>query len=88
MIRFITEHRDRRSRTHLAGLRPAVQGFLTSGGHRAAVRPSHSTRKLRDEFLAPEVMQLNAENYGVCGRQKMHALMRRPVDIGRVCMGA
>jgi hypothetical protein len=32
---------------------------------------------MRDELLAPEVARLHAEDYGVYGRRKMHALMRR-----------
>lgn len=32
---------------------------------------------MKDELLAPEVARLHAENYGVYGRRKMHALMRR-----------
>jgi hypothetical protein len=58
-------------------LRPAVQGLLTSRGYRAAIGRALSARRLRDELLVPEVARLHAENYGVDGRRKMHALMRR-----------
>ncbi len=65
-------------------LRPAVQGFLTSRGYRAAKTRTPSARALRDALLVPEVARLHAENCGVCGRRKMHALMRRQGwDIGR-----
>ncbi len=85
MIRFITEHRDRFGVEFICRvLRPAVQGFLTSRGYRAALGRSPSARKLRDELLVPEIARLHAENYGVYGRRKMHALMRRQGwDIGR-----
>src|SRR6516225_2664884 len=43
-----------------------------------------SARQLRDDLLVPEVVRLHAENYGVYGRRKMHALLRRQGwDIGR-----
>src|SRR5690606_6240273 len=79
MIRFIDEHRDRFGVELICRvLRPAVQGFLTSRGYRAAVGRAPSARQLRDDLLVPEVARLHAENYGVYGRRKMHALMRRP----------
>ncbi|MEV7764487.1 IS3 family transposase [Microbacterium sp. NPDC089180] len=58
-------------------MRSAVQGFLTSRGYRAAIARTWSARRLRDELLVPEVARLHAENYGIYGRQKMHALTRR-----------
>ncbi len=85
MIRFIDEHRDRFGVELICRvLRPAVQGFLTSRGYRAARDRAPSARQLRDDLLVPEVARLHAENYGVYGRRKMHALMRRQGwDIGR-----
>ncbi|WP_370520555.1 IS3 family transposase [Kocuria sp. KD4] len=85
MIRFINEHRDRFGVELICWvLRPAVQGFLTSRGYRAAVGRAPSARHLKDELLVPEIARLHAENYGVYGRRKMHALMRRQGwDIGR-----
>lgn len=85
MIRFINEHRDRFGVELICRvLRPAVQRFLTSRGYRAAVGRAPSARRLRNELLVPEVARLHAENYGVYGRRKMHALMRRHGwDIGR-----
>ena len=57
--------------------RPAVRGFLSSRGYRAAKHRPTSVRQLRDELLVPEVARLHAENYGVYGRHKMHALLKR-----------
>lgn len=85
MIRFIDDYRDRFGVEFICRvLRPAVQGFLTSRGYRAAkVRPP-SARELRDELLVPEIARLHGEHYGVYGRRKMHALMRRQGwDVGR-----
>jgi len=85
MIRFINEHRDRFGVELICRvLRPAVQGFLTSRGYRAAIGRAPSARRLRDDLLVPEIARLHVENYGVYGRRKMHALMRRQGwDIGR-----
>ncbi|MCW4384190.1 IS3 family transposase [Salinibacterium sp. SYSU T00001] len=85
MIRFINEHRDRFGVELICRvLRPAVQGLLTSRGYRAAVGRAPSARRLKDDLLLPEVARLHAENYGVYGRRKMHALLRRQGwDIGR-----
>ncbi|AZH78996.1 IS3 family transposase [Microbacterium sp. Y-01] len=85
MIQFINEHRDRFGVELICRvLRPAVQGFLTSRGYRAAVGRAPSARRLRDDLLVPEIARLHVENYGVYGRRKMHALMRRQgSEIGR-----
>lgn len=85
MIRFITEHRDRFGVELICQvLRPAVRGFLTSRGFRAAANRTPSARQLHDDLLVPEISRLHAENYGVYGRRKMHALMRRQGwEIGR-----
>ncbi len=85
MVRFIDEYRDRFGVELICRvLRPAVTGFLTSRGYRAAVGRAPSARQLRDDLLVPEIARLHAENYGVYGRRKMHALMRRQGwDIGR-----
>lgn len=85
MIRFINEYRDRFGVELICRvLRPAIQGFVTSRGYRAAVGRTPSARQLRDDLLVPEVARLHAENYGVYGRRKMHALLRRQGwDIGR-----
>jgi len=43
-----------------------------------------SARALKDELLVPEIARLHAENYGVYGVRKMHALMlRQGWDVGR-----
>ena len=85
MIRFIDEHRDQFGVEAICRvLRAAVRGFITSRGYRAANRRLPSARRLRDELLVPEVARLHAENYGVYGRRKMHALLRRQDwEIGR-----
>lgn len=78
MIRFIDEHRDRFGVELICRvLRGAVRGFLTSRGYRAAKTRPASARQLSDALLVPEIARLHAENYGVYGRRKMHALMRR-----------
>lgn len=78
MILFIDQMRDRFGVELLCRvLRPAVSGFLTARGYRAAKARTPSARHLRDELLVPDVSRLHAENYGVYGRRKMHALMRR-----------
>ncbi len=78
MIRFIDEMRDQFGVEAICRvLRPAVRGFLTSRGFRAAKARPASARHLRDELLVPEVARLHAENYGVYGRRKMHALLKR-----------
>jgi putative transposase len=78
MIRFIDQMRGQFGVEAICRvLRPAVRGFLTSRGYRAAKRRPASARQLRDELLVPEVARLHAENYGVYGRRKMHALLKR-----------
>lgn len=78
MIRFIDMYRDRFGVEFICRtLRPAVRGFLTSRGYRAAVRRPPSVRQLRDELLIGEIRRLHRENYGVYGRRKMHALLQR-----------
>ncbi|WP_369411245.1 IS3 family transposase [Leucobacter edaphi] len=78
MIRFIEEHRDRYGVEFLCrALRAAVRGFLTSRGYRAVKARSASAAQLRDELLMPEIQQLHAKHYGVYGRLKMHALLKR-----------
>ena len=85
MIRFIEQYRDRFGVELICRtLRPAVQGFLSARGYRAATGRALSARQLRDEFLVPEGARVHAENYGVHGLRKMHALLRRQGrDIGR-----
>lgn len=85
MIAFIDEHRDRFGVEFICRvLRAAVRGFLTSRGYRAAKTRPASVRQLRDELLVPEIQRLHAENYGVYGVRKMHALLQREGwEIGR-----
>ncbi|MBU3994886.1 MAG: IS3 family transposase [Actinobacteria bacterium] len=85
MITFIDLHRDRFGVEFLCRtLRAAVRGFITSRGYRAAKARVPSARQLRDELLIPEIQHLHARHYGVYGRRKMHALLRREGwEIGR-----
>ena len=85
MIRYIDEHKDQFGVEAICRvLRPAVRGFITSRGYRAAKTRPPSARALKDELLVPEVARLHVENYGVYGVRKMHALMRRQgCEIGR-----
>jgi putative transposase len=78
MIRFIEMHRDRFGVEAICRVLSATEcGFLTARGYRAArIRPP-SARRLSDELLGAEMTRLHAENYGVYGIRKMHALMRR-----------
>lgn len=78
MIAFIDKYRDRFGVELLCRtLRAAVRGFLTSRGYRAAKQRPASAREVRDGILIPEVQRLHAKHYGVYGRRKMHALLRR-----------
>ena len=55
MIRFINEHWDRFGVELICRvLRPAVQGYLTSRGYRAAVGREPSARQQKAELLVPE----------------------------------
>lgn len=78
MIAFIDEHRDRFGVEPICRVLGATEGgFLTSRGYRAAKTRPRSARAIRDELLGQEIVRLHAENYGVYGVRKMHALMRR-----------
>jgi hypothetical protein len=85
MILFIDQMRDRFGVEFLCRvLRPAVSGFLSARGYRAAKARMPWARQLRVELLVPEVARLHAEDYGVYGRRKMNALVRRQVwQVGR-----
>ena len=85
MIRYIDEHKDQFGVEAICRvLRPAVRGFITSRGYRAAKTRPPSARSLKDELLVPEILRLHGENYGVYGVRKMHALMRRQGwEVGR-----
>lgn len=52
-------------------------GFLTARGYRAAKTRPVSDRAVRDGLLGEDIIRLHADNYGVYGVRKMHALMRR-----------
>jgi putative transposase len=78
MIRFTDCYRDRFGVEAICRTLGATEcGFLTARGYRAARTRPPSARRLRDELLGDEITRLHAENYGVYGVRKMHALMRR-----------
>ncbi|RKR74784.1 transposase InsO family protein [Frondihabitans australicus] len=85
MIRFVDERRNSFGVEFICRvMRQTEVGFLTARGYRAAKARPASARQLRDDLLVPEAARLHRENYGVYGRRKMHALMRRQGwDIGR-----
>ena len=85
MIRFIDMYRDRFGVELICRvMRDSGVDFLTSRGYRAARCRPKSVRALRDDLLVPEIVRLHAENYGVYGIRKMHALLRRQGwNIGR-----
>lgn len=85
MIRYIDKHKDQFGVEAICRvLRPAVRGFITARGYRAAKTRPPSARALKDELLVPEIARLHGENYGVYRVRKMQALMRRQGwEVGR-----
>jgi putative transposase len=78
MIRYVNAFRDRFGVEAICRILGAAEcGFLTARGYRAALARPPSARRLRDELLGTEIARLHAENYGVYGVRKMHALLRR-----------
>lgn len=72
MIRFIDEHKDRRSDTLRWGIEPiAIQlGIAPSTYYAAKSRPP-SARAVRDAELRPIIARVHAENYVAYGADKM-----------------
>lgn len=99
MIRLIDQIRDRFGVEAVSRVsRPAVRGFLSSRGYRAAKDLPASARQLRDELLVPAVARLHAENYGVYGRRNTPCSieaagveswpgLNATADASRVCSG-
>jgi putative transposase len=78
MIRYVDMFRDRFGVEAICRTLGATEcGFLTARGYRFAKARPVSARAVRDEMLRAEIVRLHAENYGVYGVRKMHALMRR-----------
>jgi putative transposase len=78
MIRYVDAFRDRFGVEAICRTLGAAEcGFVTARGYRAAVRRPASARAVRDGLLGEQIARLHAENYGVYGVRKMHALMRR-----------
>ena len=76
MIRFIDACRDRFGVEAICRILSATEcGFLTASGPRTAGR--HRPGQIADALLGAEIARLHADNYGVYGVRKMHALMRR-----------
>jgi putative transposase len=78
MIRYVDTFKDRFGVEAICRILGATEcGFLTARGYRAAKTRPASARALSDRLLGAEMVRLHAENYGVYGVRKMHALMRR-----------
>jgi len=72
VIRFIDEHKDRRSGTLRWGIEPIAKtlGIAPSTYHAAKKRPP-SARAIRDAELKPEIMRIWEENLSVYGADKI-----------------
>jgi putative transposase len=78
MIRYVDTFKDRFGVEAICRtMRATERGFMTARGYRAAKARPPSARSLSDQLLGGEMVRLHAENYGVYGVRKMHALMRR-----------
>ena len=78
MIQYVDTFKDRFGVEAICRtLRATECGFMTARGYRAAKTRPPSARALSDELLGAEMVRLHAENYGVYGVRKLHALMRR-----------
>ena len=78
MIRYLDTFKDHVGVKAICRILRATEcGFLTARGYRAAKTRPVSARALSDQMLGGEMLRLHAENYGVHGLRKMHALMRR-----------
>ena len=85
MIRFIDEHKDRRSGLLRWGIEPIAKtlGIAPQTYHAAKTRPL-SARQVDDERLVAEVRRVWESNYRVYGRRKIWAqLNREGIPIGR-----
>lgn len=72
MIRFIDEHKDRRSGTLRWGIEPIakVLGIAPSTYHAAKTRPL-SRRAIRDAELKPQILRVWEQNFVVYGADKV-----------------
>jgi putative transposase len=78
MIRYLDEFRGQFGAEQICRTLSATEGgFLTFRGYRAAKTRPRSARAISDELVGQEMVRLHAENYGVYGVRKVHALMRR-----------
>jgi hypothetical protein len=69
MIRYIDEHKDQiGAEASCRVLRPAVRGFISCRGYRAAKDSPPPARVSKDELLVPEIARLHAEKASTgCG---------------------
>lgn len=78
MIQYVDAFRDQFGVEAICRVLAATEcGFITARGYRAAKTRPPSARALSDQLFGAEIVRLHAENYGVYGVRKMHALMRR-----------
>jgi len=72
VIRFIDEHKDRRSGTLVWGIEPIAKtlGIAPATYHAAKTRPP-SARATRDAELRPVIARIHKENFAVYGADKM-----------------
>lgn len=72
MIRFIDEHKDRRSGSLRWGIEPIAKtlGIAPSTYHAAKTRPP-SARAVRDAELRPVIARVHKENFVAYGADKM-----------------
>jgi transposase InsO family protein len=78
MIRYVDTFKDQFGVEAICRIMRSTEcGFLTARGYRAAKSRPPSARSLSDQLLGAEIGRLHAENYGVYGVRKMHALMAR-----------
>lgn len=78
MIQYVDTFRDRFGVEAICRTLGATEcGFMTARGYRAAKNRPLSARAMSDQLLGAEMVRLHADNYGVYGVRKMHALMRR-----------
>ncbi len=94
MIRYVDAFNDQFGVEAICRVLGATEcGFLTARSYRAAKTRPRSDRAIRDGLLGEAVTRLHAENYGVYGVRKQHALMRRQGwqvgrdQVGRIMRG-
>ena len=85
MIRFIDDHKDRRSAGLRWGIEPICEQLpiAPSTYYAAKIRPS-SARRLRDDQLRGEIRRVHDTNFGVYGVRKVwRQLNREGISVAR-----